>query len=364
MGDTQTKSAVPAVKLTIGGLQVDMANPYDIIEVVVDQLADGPTMAYAKLNTHDLDWINKAQIAPDQSMKVDLGYDSKSSEPPEPLFSGTVHGWEPQFYGKTPSTLVVRGINSLHKASRGRRTGGFLQKKLSEVAAGIAGRYGMGAGGVEDTKIIQPFIYQANLTDLDFLRELAERVGYEVGCDVTNNLQFRKPKVDQGPVVTFKWGSNLKRFRGRMNTANTISKVKCVGWDPKEKKPVSGIGTQTDVKKMGGKQSAAQIAGTFEKDSAEMYVDSRPYYSQKDAEAEAKGLIQDLGMNLIVAEIEGEGDAKAAAGKVIKVEGIGKRFDGDYYIIRARHVLRVDPKLPDFGYVCYLTVRRSGTTPT
>jgi len=32
-----------------------------------------------------------------------------------------------------------------------------------------------------------------------------------------------------------------------------------------------------------------------------------------------------------------------------------------YYIIRARHVLRIEPKLPDFGYVCYLTVRRSGS---
>ena len=53
MGTTSTKSAVPAVNLTIGSTKVDQTNYFDIIEVVVDQLADGPSMAYAKLNTHD-----------------------------------------------------------------------------------------------------------------------------------------------------------------------------------------------------------------------------------------------------------------------------------------------------------------------
>ncbi|MDY0059787.1 MAG: contractile injection system protein, VgrG/Pvc8 family [Myxococcota bacterium] len=363
MGTTSTKSAVPAVNLTIGSTKVDQTNYFDIIEVVVDQLADGPSMAYAKLNTHDLEWIDKADIAPTKPFKVDLGFGGGSSETPTPLFDGTVHGWEPQFYGKSPTTLIVRGINALHTASRGRKTQGWLDKKISDVASEIAGRNGMGTGGIEDTKITQPFIYQANLTDLEFLRELGERVGYEVGCDVQKNLMFRKPKVDQGPAVTFTWGENMKRFRARMNTANTISKVKVAGWDPKQKKSLFGEASTTDVKKMGGSASAGDVAKKFEKGAAQLYLHDRVYYSPDDATAEAKGLIQDLGLNLIVAEIEGEGDAAAQAGKVVKLAKVGKRFEGDYYIIRARHVLRIEPKLPDFGYVCYLTVRRSGVTP-
>ena len=47
MGTTSTKSAVPAVNLTIGSTKVDQTNYFDIIEVVVDQLADGPSMATA-----------------------------------------------------------------------------------------------------------------------------------------------------------------------------------------------------------------------------------------------------------------------------------------------------------------------------
>jgi len=47
---------------------------------------------------------------------------------------------------------------------------------------------------------------------------------------------------------------------------------------------------------------------------------------------------------------------------VVAVSGVDpqQRFDGNYSS-SAPHVLRIEPKLPDFGYVCYLTVRRSGS---
>jgi len=361
MGTTSTKSAVPAVELKLGSIEeVHTAYGYDMIEVVVDQLADGPSMAYAKLNTHDLDWINKPEIKPNEAMVVSFGYGEGSSEEPKKLFEGSISGWEPQFYGKTPSTLVVRGFNKLHAASRGRRYKTWNNVKLSDIAGEIAGRYKMGTSGIDDTKIKQPFVVQPNSTDLDFLRELAEHVGYEVGCDVDNNLMFRKPKTDQGPSVKYTWGENLKRFKARFNTAQPISKVTCSGWYPPDKKAISGSGSTGDVDPMAGSKTAAQHAASFEKDQAELFVHNRPYYSPDDAAAEAKGLIQDLGLGLIIAEVEGEGDAEAQAGKVIELEKIGNRFSGKYYIIRARHVLRIDPKLPDFGYVCYLTVRRSG----
>lgn len=360
MGDTSTKSAVPAVKLTLGSIsEVETSHGFDMIEVVVDQLADGPSMAYAKLNTHDLEWINQAAIKPKEAMKVSLGYGQGSSEPAEPLFDGEITGWEPQFYGKTPTTLVVRGFNKLHNMSRGRKYRTFQNMKYSDVASKIASEYGLSAGGVMATSSQQPFIVQANATDLDFLRELAERVGYEVGCDVQNNLMFRKPKTNEGPAVTFTWGENLKRFKARFNTAQPIAKIRCGYWDPVDKKAKIGQASDSDVDPMDGGKNAAKHAAKFAS-AGELFLHNRPCYSQADAEAEAKGLIQQLGLQLIIAEIEGEGDAKAQAGKVVKLDKVGDRFNGKYYIIRARHVLRIDPKLPDFGYVCYLTARRSG----
>ena len=352
------KSAVPDWKLTVGSAQLD-TDSLDGKEIVIDELADGPSMGYVRLNTHDLEWINSDKIKLKGAFKVDLGF-AQSKEPPIPVFQGTIHGWEPIFHGKTPATVVVRGFNKLHGASRGRKTRAWLDKKLSEVAGQLAGEHGMGSCGIDDTKIKQPYIYQANISDLDLLRELAERVGFEVGCDVQDNLRFRLPKTGEGEVAELVWGDNLKRFKSRMNTGQPVPSVTCVGWDVKQKKTVSGSACQGDVTSpMGGAKNSAQHAEAFS--GQELYIDNRPYYSQQDAEAEAKGRINQLALQLLIAEAECEGTARAQAGKVVKVTGVGSRFDGKYYIIRARHTLRPNSAMPDAGFVTYLTLRRTGT---
>ncbi len=357
--ESSKKSAVPDWKITVGGAQLDTKS-LDVEEVVVDEIADGPSMAYVRLNTHDLEWINSGKIKPKGPFKVDLGF-AQSKEPPIPVFNGTIHGWEPVFHGKTPATVVVRAFNALHAASRGRRYKAWLDKKLSEIASEIAGAYGMGTGHIECTKIVQPYMVQANLTDLDFLREMAERVGYEVGCDVENNLNFRKPKTNDGSVADLIWGDNLKRFKARFNTGQPISTVQVAGWDVKAKKPILGeAGPGKVLSKMGGSKNSAEHAAAFEKNSAHLYVDHRIHYSVDDAKMEAEGHLNQLALQLIIADAECEGTARAQAGKVVKVVGVGDRFSGEYYVIRARHTLRPNSSMPDAGFVTYLTLRRTG----
>ncbi len=361
--ETKKKSAIFDWKVTIGGKKIDTRDSADVEEIVVDQLADGPSMAYCKLNTNlDLEWLDSSDAKQNKPMMIDMGFGGDAEDKPEPVFKGTVVGWEPLFHGKAPGVVLVRAFNKLHAASRGRRTKAWLDKKLSEVAAEIAGKYGMGTGQIECTKIKQPYIYQANMTDLDFLRELAERVGYEVGCDIDDNLTFRMPKFDAGPVAKLVWGDNLKRFKARANAGQPISKVSAYYWDAKLKKFQVASSCHTDIKsKMGGSKDAGQFAGQFEKDSAELAIRNRPFYSSEDALAQAKGLMNQLALQYIIAEAEVEGTPKAHAGRVVQVEEVGKRFSGNYYIVRARHVIQPNPSIPDAGYVTYLTLRRTGS---
>ncbi len=356
------KSAVPNFDLTIGKTFTN-ADKLDVEEIVVDNLSDGPDMIQCRLNAHESSdigaWIEKGEIAIGKPIEVKLGFHQKGQ--PELVFKGEVAGWEPVIVGKEPAGIAVRGYNKLHRLTRGRKSRPWQDVCFSDVATTIAGDWGLGTGGVEATSPIQPYVYQPSITDLDMLRLMASRVGYEVCCDLEENLVFAKPRVTTGPVATLKWGDNLKKFKTRLSTGSQISKVKVSGWDVKKKERIEATAGPGDVlSAMGGSTKGPEAASKFEQGEIEYHVQLSAVYSLEDLQQMAKGLMNTIALNYVIADMEAEGENKVVAGKVVTVEGVKARFNGDYYVVRSRHVLKPNQKLPDAGYVTELTARRMG----
>jgi len=130
----------------------------------VDQLADRPTMAYAKLNTHDLEWDSSREIKPGASFKVRAGL--PASREPIDLFNGTVHGWEPQSTARPPPPDGP-GINKLNQAPRVGAPRPGPTRSSPRSRARFAGAKDEDRR-IQDTEQVQPYIYQANVR-LDFL---------------------------------------------------------------------------------------------------------------------------------------------------------------------------------------------------
>lgn len=356
------KSAVPAFDLTIGK-SFNNADKLDVEEIVVDNLSDGPDMVYCKLNAHEDQgvgaWIEKGEIALGKPFEVKMGFHQKGQ--PELVFKGEVIGWEPVIVGKEPAGIVVRGFNKLHRLTRGRKSRAWLDVCFSDVASEIAGDWGLGAGGVETTSPLQPYVYQPSLTDLDMLRLMASRVGYEVSCDLEENLVFAKPKVTGGGVATMKWGDNLKKFKTRLSAGQQIGKVLVSGWDVKKKERIEAEAGPGDVlSAMAGSTKGPEAAVRFEQGEIEYHVQLSAVYSVEDLQVMAKGLMNQIALNYVIADMEAEGENKVVAGKVVSVDGVKGRFNGDYYVVRSRHVLKPNQKLPDAGYVTEITARRMG----
>ncbi|WP_317615778.1 hypothetical protein, partial [Phormidesmis priestleyi] len=127
------------------------------------------------------------------------------------------------------------------------------------------------------------------------------------------------------------------------------------GWNLKDKKEIVGQARRGDeVSTMGGQTSGAAIAETAF-GAAVARVGDRPVRTQAEADQLAKARFNHDVLTLIKGEGVCHGYPLLRAGKVIKIDGIGQRFSGKYYVTAASH------RYSSRGYYTHFTVQRNST---
>src|SRR5439155_26631113 len=149
------------------------------------------------------------------------------------LIRGEVTALEPDFPADKAPTLIVTGYDRLHRFRRGRHTRSFINIRDSELAESMARELSLRAR-VEDQSVTHPYLFQNNQTNVDFLRERARRIRYEVDVE-DRTLIFRPSANNAGKTVTLAFGDKLKNFFPRLTTLDQVSKVEVRGWDPVNK---------------------------------------------------------------------------------------------------------------------------------
>ena len=132
-----------------------------------------------------------------------------------------------------PSRLVVAGFDKGQSFNKGTDTKTYKDVKDSDLAQQIAQRNGLQAD-VEDSKVVDDYVLQNNVTDYDFLMQRAALAGYRFMVD-DKKLTFKTPQVDGDSVATLTWMQNIGRFVQEVNTFDQVSKVTPTGWDSKQK---------------------------------------------------------------------------------------------------------------------------------
>ena len=301
-----------------------------ILEVIVDQIQDGPDRFEIHLSNVDHKWTQKdVQVG----AKVDIKFGYKGGSPKE-VISGDVIGAEAIFREKDPATFVVRGYDPLHQATRNKVTKTWLDVKDSDIASEIAGKYGLGTD-VEDTKFINPYIIQNNETDLEFLYRRGGRIGYEVDCR-DRKLYFKLPNVKSGPDAgEIVLDENLKRAHFNMSTARQAASVHVRAWNMTDKKEVTADASSGDeVDKMGSKIGPDEV-GSFGDTKSISVID--PVFSQEEIDVIAKGLFNNMCLEYVTLNGEVQGEQKIQAGSIVNLKEVGSRFTGKYYVTRAIH---------------------------
>lgn len=296
---------------------------------------------------------------------------------------------------KGATKLKIEAYSKAYLMDRLARCRVFENLTVSEAVERIAGENGFGESvrDIEDTKEKIPFLTQAAISDAKFLRRMAAREGFEFYVDF-DGLHFHKRRVGQRPLKSLVWYSDntgtLKDFNIDNDVASQPSFTRTSGRDPKKKKNFSvevdhtkdfsptlgasevdaasaagefafnigaiamkassGFAVQKHLNKTGviRTRSVAQLPN-----NAKFTIGRTGTPTKAIAKRGAKGKGFKRRHLAIKMKAIAVGDPQILAKSVVRIEGVGKRLSGNYYVKSASHK-------GGAGYVTNLKLLRDG----
>lgn len=344
---------VPAFEILVNGSTLPVAAAAHVVHVSVEGDTELPDMFSLEIVASDdlqdeFAWVDdEGLFAVGDSVEVKLGYADQLTS----LFKGEITGLEPSFGADRLPALVVRGYDRRHRLARGRRTRSFVKKKDSDIAAQIAREAGL-TPNTTDSGVTHDYVLQADRTDFEFLLERASRINYEVVVE-DKTLYFQPVANGAGEKLTLKADEDLSEFNPRLSSAGQVSDIAVRGWDPKNKKEIVGKSQASDVAStMGGKQAGAALSKKAF-GAATGLLSRTPVAAQAEADQMAVARLNSASLEFITGEAACAGRPELRPGRVVKIDGVGKRFGGMYYVTAATHVFTSD------GYSTRFSFRRN-----
>jgi uncharacterized protein len=340
--------------VTVNGSKLPRNARADMISVAVYDDLDAPSMFTLRLVNWDdmtqrFTWSDNDLFAIGHEVEVQMGYVNQLGT----LIVGEITGVEAAYEGGEVPTVTVRGYDLRHRLLRGRKTRSFVSTKDSEVADQIAAEAKLSIRA-EDTGVTLDYLIQHNQTDMHYLQERARRIGYELAIE-GKTLLFRPFQNATGSVLKLRLGRELLEFYPRLSSLSQVGGVTVRGWDPKAKTAIiakASAGEEAGkMGPMGGPQESVSAFGP-----SDSSVVDQPVFSAAEAERDARGRLNSLALTYIDGEGVVIGNNALRAGKVVELEGLGRRFSGRYYLTSITHTW-----LRSRGYRTAFTTRRNAT---
>ncbi|MGF6754541.1 phage late control D family protein [Paraburkholderia sp. GAS42] len=345
----------PEYALKVNGAALPLAAAADLISINVLDDVDAMGMFTFSLTCMDtvdmkVKWIDDDLFREGNPVEIELGYRDNRRI----LFSGEITGLEPAFLEDSPPTLTVRGYDRRHRLMRERKTRSYTNVKDSDIANQLAGGAGL-KPEIEDTRVVLPYVLQHSQTDLEFLLGRAQRIDHEVVVD-GHSLIYRPRKVKDSATLTLRREIELLEFRPRMSTMGQAQELVVRGWSPKDKREIvsrSGVGDEPSL--MSGQSSGpASVQRVFGRTGSMMV--RAPVQSQEEADLVAKQRFAEMALGYIRADGVCIGEPHLRAGIVVKIEGLGARFSGLYYVTATEQRFSIRN-----GYRTRFAARRNAT---
>jgi phage protein D len=326
----------------------------DIMQISIEESLHLPSMfmmvvhnAYRPSRPEDQPWqqpyIEQLKIG----NKISIGFVSSTTTAfPEPkqdylIIGAEITAIDVNFTNGAEAHIVVRGYDIAHRLHRGRYNRSFLSQTDSDIVRKIASEVGIQLGQVDDSGEPHDYVFQENQTNMEFLRERAARIGFELFVQ-DSQLNFRKPQTPQNndSLTNLQWLKDISSFSTRVTSAEQVSTVEVRSWDYSQKRLISPTASSEQVITSNNYGKGSSTSNKFQV-TPKMTVVDRPVFKLKHAEAMAQALCNELGGEFVYADARAEGNPTIRPGRVISLNDDGSGgmgpYNGQYYVTETRH---------------------------
>lgn len=325
-----------------------------LVSAFVDNSSSLPDMFQLTIRDQHRTLLERTHARIGSAVKLKILSASESSG--DLLIAGEITALEAEFDPDGMMT-ILRGYDHSHRLFRGRVTEAYTNVTYSDVATRVAQRAGLTIGTIDSCPTVHRRVSQANINDWQFLKGLANEIGYDVGC-FDGKFDFRKPTGSrEGPSagtltseepMQLTLGTTLLRFRSIVSAAEQVRQVQVRGWDVATKQALIGVAPARTKSATVGVEPTA-LATMF--NSPDYVGVGRPYGTQAEVDTAATALAEQIAGAF--AEFEGvaRGNTKLRAGKAVSLGLVKAPFDGKYTLTSTRHSYD-----SSHGYTVWFTV--------
>jgi phage protein D len=294
-------------------------------------------------------WLDESYFNVGNRVTISMGYESKLKK----MVIGNITNLSPGFFsGETPSITISGHDLSYDFMKRRSEEKTFSKMTYSEIVKDIAKKAGLTAV-VDKTSVKVTKTKGSNVSYFAFLQDLAVMEGFQVRLD-QEKLFFKKPEDDKKEIYTFALGKDIISFKPKMDTSRIVSEVEVRGHNPQDpaKAIVGKAKAGSERTQEGGRQTASQMAQKKTKAPKKVITDAI-LESVSQANNLARALLNKASDTYIGGDVESVGVPDIRPGVCIKLEKMGKRFSGKYYVVAATH------KIGENGYRTTFEVKRN-----
>jgi hypothetical protein len=351
-------------KITIGGVPLPDLVMQDLQEVVVTTGLNIPGMFSIRLNAKN---EPETGVAPGKmftyldptpmfavAMPVTIMSVNAQESPlpgiPALIMVGEITAVEAEFDSEGTASVTIRGFDRSHRLTRGKKTMTFLAQSDNLIVQTVTATATVPCTAMPTTSPPREYVLQNNQSDWDFLRDIAERNGYDLVVDPLGPppgvLKFQPQGVPvPGLPEILTWGDNLTSFRPGITSAFQVATATVQGVDPStgSKAPVVGPGLAPPPIVPAGVLPQLALSRTAFGVTKETVVDrptwglTPPVPAMLGATAMATAKAIRRSGEFLQAEGECMGNPGVRAGSQVMVMGVGTTFSGPYLISSATH---------------------------
>ena len=331
-GVIQTSKSADLVthKILIEG--EELSKTYQVKSIVVQNEVNRIPMAQIVLadgvaSERDFKLSNEDLLIPGKKIEITAGYHNDE----ETIYKGIVIKHSIKIKGNT-SLLIVECKDEAVKLTIGRKSKYFYDVKDSEAFEEIIDTYGL-EKDVEATNFSHKELVQYNTSDWDFIVSRAQTNGKL--CFVENGkITISKPNVKSSPIETVTFGTSLLDFDAEIDARNQFAKVSSYSWDYGNQELVEIEASDPGIS-LNGNLTTSDLAETIELENLELRHGGTITEVELQDWANAKLLFQQL--SKIRGRAKFQGIPAVKPNTIIKLEGVGDRFNGNAYITGVFH---------------------------
>lgn len=294
-------------------------------------------------------------------ISISMGY----AGDPRPMVVGEVVSFSPTFPQSGLSTLTVVGSDFFRRL-RDAKPGSDEERAHHgvadwQIAEKIARKHKLELGEIPRTGPVHPIVNQgAEEDDLTFLLKRAQYDG-RVAL-ITLAKGEKAPKLDFRPrdrrdrpsqeVFEYGWGESLLSFNPKLSTVGLVNKVTVRSWSSRQKAFIEYSAELKDLPRTSGNGRAGAEVLSDKHFSKEKRVVTRAVQSDEEAKRLAIGILEENAREFITGTGEVMGDPDLRPGVGLRLVGLGRRFSGDYLLVKTDHVFS------SAGYTTSFEVKR------